>query len=190
MATALPAGGWRQWRRWLGNRLRGVPGWVLRRAGPGFYCGTGAFFRGGEDIRIGRNVFFGLGVHISAPCEIGDDVLFASRVAIVGGDHRFDLPGVAMNASGRAEVRPVVVDTEAWVGHGAILMSGIRVGRGAIVAAGSVVTKDVPPCEIWGGVPARCLRPRFPDPADRQRHLAWLDSRTPGAASSPSGEVR
>jgi chloramphenicol O-acetyltransferase type B len=170
--------------------MRGVPAWILRRAGPGFYCGAGSFFRAGEDIRIGRNVFFGLGVHVSAPCVIGDDVLFGSRVAVVGGDHRFDLPGVPMNRSGRADAAPVVVEEEAWVGHGAILMAGVRVGRGAIVAAGAVVTKDIPPCEIWGGTPARALRPRFPDPADRDRHLAWMDAHYSGRMETPSGAAR
>ena len=50
----------------------------------------------------------------------------------------------------------------------------MKIARGAIVAAGSVVTKDVPPCEIWGGNPARKIRDRFPDEADRQKHLAFL----------------
>jgi carbonic anhydrase/acetyltransferase-like protein (isoleucine patch superfamily) len=61
-----------------------------------------------------------------------------------------------------------------WIGHGAIVLPGRSIGDGAVVAAGAVVTKDVPPYAIVGGNPARVIRPRFPDDtAARLRQLAW-----------------
>jgi acetyltransferase-like isoleucine patch superfamily enzyme len=57
----------------------------------------------------------------------------------------------------------IEIGSDAWIGHGARLMQGIRIGHGAVVAAGSVVTRDVPPYTIVAGVPARPLRTRFPD---------------------------
>ncbi|MBK9065316.1 MAG: acyltransferase [Gemmatimonadetes bacterium] len=185
--TATPAArapratpGWRRLRTWLGNLWRGVPLAVLRRAGPGLYVGPFPWFRPGEDIRLGRNVYIGSHLHLSAPCEIRDDVLLASYVSLVGGDHRFDQPGVLLRESGRGTMQRIVVAEDAWVGHGAILLGGVTIGRGAIVAAGSVVTSDVPPCEIWGGVPARRLKSRFDSADATARHLEFLRGRHGG----------
>lgn len=150
---------------------------MLRTAGPGFYCGTGSFFRPNESIVIGRNVFIGNGAHIAAPCEIRDDVMLAARVAFVGGDHAYDRAGVALRSAGRGPMPTIIVDEDAWIGYGAILLAGVRVGRGAIVAAGSVVTAAVPPCEIWGGNPARRIKSRFRTAADLDLHLAYLMER-------------
>ncbi len=62
-----------------------------------------------------------------------------------------------------AEYRPVVIGHDVWIGQNAIVMGGVTIGDGAIVAAGAVVTKDVPPYAIVGGVPARLIRMRFAD---------------------------
>ena len=56
---------------------------------------------------------------------------------------------------------PIVIEDEAWIGTDAIIMSGVTIGKGAMIAAGSVVTKDVPPYAIVGGVPARLIRYKF-----------------------------
>jgi acetyltransferase-like isoleucine patch superfamily enzyme len=76
--------------------------------------------------------------------------------------------------SGRDNLKPTAIEDDAWIGCGAILMSGVRVGRGAIVAAGAVVTRDIPPYEIHGGVPARKIGERFSSPADREVHDKML----------------
>lgn len=55
----------------------------------------------------------------------------------------------------------IVVDDDAWIGYGATIMSGVHIGQGAVVAAGAVVTKDVPPYAIVGGVPAKVIKYRF-----------------------------
>lgn len=62
----------------------------------------------------------------------------------------------------------IVIDDEVWIGNGAMLLSGVHVGKGAIIAAGSVVTKDVPPYALVGGVPARVIKFRF-DHVTRER---------------------
>lgn len=62
----------------------------------------------------------------------------------------------------------IVIDDEVWIGNGAMLLSGVNVGKGAIIAAGSVVTKDVPPYALVGGVPARVIKFRF-DHVTRER---------------------
>ena len=70
----------------------------------------------------------------------------------------------------------VVIGHDVWIGHGAIILPGIRVGHGAVVAAGAVVTKDVPPFAIVAGVPARFLKWRFaPEIGERIIRLGWWD---------------
>lgn len=70
----------------------------------------------------------------------------------------------------------VSIGHDAWIGHGAIILPGRKIGVGAVVAAGAVVSKDVPDYAIAAGVPARVIKPRFPDEiADRLKALAWWD---------------
>ncbi len=72
--------------------------------------------------------------------------------------------------------RPVRIGHDTWIGHGAIIMKGVTIGDGAIVAASSVVTKDVPPYAVVGGTPASLIKWRHPVPlAERLQALAWWD---------------
>jgi phosphonate metabolism protein (transferase hexapeptide repeat family) len=70
----------------------------------------------------------------------------------------------------------VTIGNDVWIGHGAIVLPGRSIGDGAVIAAGSIVTKDVAPYSIVGGNPARPIRPRFPaEIAARMLALAWWD---------------
>jgi phosphonate metabolism protein (transferase hexapeptide repeat family) len=72
--------------------------------------------------------------------------------------------------------RPVRVGHDSWIGHAAVIMKGVTVGTGAIVATNSVVTKDVPPYAVVAGTPARIVKWRHPQPvAERLQTLAWWD---------------
>jgi acetyltransferase-like isoleucine patch superfamily enzyme len=119
---------------------------------------------------IGPECMLGPGV------EIGMYAMLGPRVAVVGADHVFDTAGTPTIFAGRPNARRTVIGDDAWIGYGAVIMSGVRIGRGAIIGAGSVVTKDVPPYEIHGGVPARKLRDRFSSPDEVLRHDRMLQS--------------
>ncbi len=69
---------------------------------------------------------------------------------------------------------PVIVEDEAWIGSNAIVMSGVSIGKGAIVAAGAIVTKSVPPYAIVGGNPARLIRYKFPEDVIKELMTLWL----------------
>jgi hypothetical protein len=70
----------------------------------------------------------------------------------------------------------VTIGHDVWIGHGAIVLPGRNIGTGAVVAAGAIVTKDVPAYTIVGGNPARVIRRRFPEAtADRLAALGWWD---------------
>ena len=107
--------------------------------------------------------------------EIGAYTMLGPRVFIIGDDHNFDVPGVPSYFAGRPERRKTTIGRDAWIGARAIIMSGVTIGRGSIIAAGSVVTKDIPPYEIHAGVPAKKIRDRFKNDQDRIAHDQMLD---------------
>ncbi|MHB2151113.1 acyltransferase [Calditrichota bacterium LG25] len=142
--------------------------------GKNFYCGKNLLIKP-NSVYIGNNVFIGNYCHLSVPkLEIQDFVMLASNVAIVGGDHRFDVVGIPIIFAGRDKQRGVVIERDAWIGHGSIILDGVTIGEGAIIAAGSVVTKSVPPYTVYGGVPARKIKDRFNNSEDIKRHKEAL----------------
>jgi acetyltransferase-like isoleucine patch superfamily enzyme len=151
--------------------------------GPRFHIGIGSKIWAPRDLRIGANVYIGKLCTIECDGEIGEDVMIANAVGIVGRyDHDFRAVGVSIrNAPWVGERRPdedgernrVAIGDDVWIGYGAIILSGVRIGRGAIIGAGSVVTKDVGPYAIVAGNPARKIGMRFPAEAVG-RHEAGL----------------
>ncbi|MBM6545748.1 CatB-related O-acetyltransferase [Janibacter sp. YIM B02568] len=98
--------------------------------------------------------------------RIGNHVMFGPGVTIRGGNHRYDIVGRFIDSIGDDEKRPeddpgVVIEDDVWVGGNATILGGVTVGRGSIIAASAVVTKDVPRYSIVGGNPARVIRARF-----------------------------
>ena len=97
---------------------------------------------------------------------VGNHVIFGPEVVVRGGNHRIDLVGRFMDTVAEGEKRPqddrdVVIGDDVWIGTRAIILHGVTIGRGAVVAAGAVVTKDVPPYAIVAGVPARIVKYRW-----------------------------
>nr|WP_315861461.1 DapH/DapD/GlmU-related protein [Stieleria tagensis] len=127
-----------------------------------------------RDLVMHAHSFVNSGCYLNTPVEIGRYGLLGPKVAIVGRDHLFNLPGTPIIFGGRPHELLTRIGADAWIGYGAIIMEGVEVGDGAIVAAGAVVTKDVPPYTVWGGVPARMIRRRFDD-LESKEHQAMLD---------------
>lgn len=112
-----------------------------------------AFIRIGRESLIGEyNVLRGQG-----GITVGDRVYFGPLVQLLAVNHVFDDPAQPMVAQG-ITAEGITVEDDVWIGAGAIVTDGVRIGRGAVVAGGSVVTQDVPPRTVVGGVPARVLR--------------------------------
>jgi len=98
--------------------------------------------------------------------KIGSKVMFGPEVTIWGGNHTTVYPGRFMADVQDKDKRPeddlgVVVEDDVWVGTRSIILHGVTIGHGAIVAAGSVVTKNIPPYAIVGSVPARVMKFRW-----------------------------
>lgn len=109
----------------------------------------------GRHIRIGKNVFINTGAMFTdlGSITLEDNVLIAPRVNILTVNH----PEQPSQRRGLI-LKPVVIKTNAWIGAGATILPGVTVGENAIVAAGAVVSKDVPPDTVVGGIPARVLK--------------------------------
>lgn len=146
--------------------------------------------RAGRGVRVQWNVriwaphrcvYIGDGSAIGSRCLIttdvliGRDVMFAAEVGVVGRDaHEYQHVGVSMIRAPRGDRLLTVIEDDVWIGFRAIVLSGVRIGTGAIVAAGSVVTGNVPRFAIVAGVPARTIGWRFTDAKDRDEHIRAL----------------
>lgn len=138
------------------------------------------FWSPNHDIELGDKVQFGAGCIVNCDARFGNKVLVARNVAFVGrNDHRYDVVGKAIWDSPRGDRHKVIVEDDVWVGHGSTVLAGVTIGRGAVVAAGSVVAHDVPRYAIVGGVPAKVISMRFTEQEIiRHEEIIGYESRT------------
>ena len=117
-------------------------------------------------ITFGNNVFISEDVRITTSesgrslIKIGNDVMIGPRVMILGGHHAYDRLDIPMWKQGEGKQGNIVIEDDVWIGAGSIILTGVRIGRGSIIAAGSVVTKDVEPYCIYGENPAKFIKSR------------------------------
>jgi acetyltransferase-like isoleucine patch superfamily enzyme len=111
---------------------------------------------GGENIRVGRNVFINQNctMYDLGGIDIADDVMIGPNVSIITSGH----PIEPSHRRGSVIAKPIVIERNVWIAAGATIIGGTTVGENSVVAAGSVVTKDVPPNTLVGGNPARVIR--------------------------------
>ena len=111
---------------------------------------------GGDEIRVGRNVFVNQNCtfYDLGGLDIADDVMIGPNVSIITTGHPLEPSQRRAATIGK----PIVIERNVWIAAGAIIIGGVTVGENAVVAAGSVVTRDVPPNTMVGGNPARVIR--------------------------------
>jgi hypothetical protein len=134
---------------WVGNRTK------LRA--------HGGFIRIGSKSVLGEEITFSTYEEIS----IGRECVIADRAMFIDFDHIVEGTEQAIRKQGLYS-KPVRVGNNVWIGYGACILRGVTVGDGAVIGTNAVVTKDVPPNAIVGGVPARVLRMR-----DEPQRLTW-----------------
>lgn len=128
------------------------------------------------NIKIGHSVQFGEYCNVANNVIFGNYILMAGRVCFVGKhDHSFEIPAQLIWFGKRGDAGYCIVEDDVWIGHGVTIVGNIKIAKGAVIAAGSVVTKNIPPCEIWGGVPAKKLKERFQSQDEKNRHLTFLN---------------
>lgn len=128
-------------------------------------------------VEFDECVQFGPRCVVQCNIRFGRHVLIAGDVAFVGrNDHSFDVVGKTIWESPRGESPITTLEDDIWIGYGAIVLSGVTIGRGSIVAAGALVTADVGRYSIVAGVPAREVARRF-SVEEIQRHEEILGTR-------------
>jgi acetyltransferase-like isoleucine patch superfamily enzyme len=146
--------------------------WLERRRARRLYASLGGLGRSvriarvqtvlcPERIRVGNNVLIHAGAYLDAEggLTIGNNFVASSNLHVLTSVHNYEAPELLPWDEGK-HLRPVVFGDNVWAGLNVIVLPGVTVGEGAVLAAGAVVTKDVPPCAVVGGNPARVLKYR------------------------------
>ena len=133
------------------------------------FCARHMLTSCGENVNVERHARFGRGVtlgdrsgiginaSIGEQTHIGSDVMMCPDCVINTRNHRFDRLDIPMREQGYGPVEPVEIGDDCWIGGRVTILPGVHVGNGAVIAAGAVVTKDVPPYAVVGGVPAKII---------------------------------
>ena len=134
----------------------------------------------GKNVDIGRKISFSSQVslgdrssigdytHIHGEVKIGRDVMMAAQCALIASNHNYESIDVPMNQQGMVD-DAIVIGNDIWIGYGVTILAGVHVGDGAVIAARSVVTHDVPSYAVVGGVPARVLKFRRKDSESKRK---------------------
>ena len=135
--------------------------------------GRGTVFWTPNRMIIGNNVYIGKYCTLQADIEMGNNIEIANTVVLIGKyDHDYSKVGMNIKDAPwigddtydfKGKGKKIIIEDDVWIGYGAIVFTGVRIKRGAIVAAGSVVTHDVSQYSIVAGNPAREIGKRFSD---------------------------
>jgi len=116
----------------------------------------------GEGLKIGNNSNIGPYSYIgcSGLIEIGNNVMISPRVSIYAENHVFDRTDITMKEQG-VKRQFVKIEDDCWIAANSVILAGVTIGKGSVIAAGSVVTGDIPPYSVAAGVPARVIKQRI-----------------------------
>lgn len=155
--------------------------WQKHKIGKNFHAGIRVRIWAKKQIIIGDNFYIGRDSQIECEALIGNNVIIANRVALVGKyDHSYQEIGIPIRLTKsirnkdynwRGLNEKIIIEDDVWIGYGSIIMSGVTIMQGSIIAAGSVVTKDVEPYSIYGGNPAKKIKDRFETNEDKIKHI-------------------
>jgi chloramphenicol O-acetyltransferase type B len=155
--------------------------WRKYKIGKGFHAGSRVRIWSKNELIIGRDFYIGKDSQIECDAQIGDYVMLGNKVGLIGRyDHHYQQFGVPMHLA--SQIREpdyswkglnmkIVIEDDVWVGYGSIILSGVKIGTGSIIGAGSVVTRDVEPYSIYGGIPAKKIGNRFENELDLKKHI-------------------
>jgi maltose O-acetyltransferase len=133
---------------------------IFLKSGKEIAVKKGAYFGTGSNIIIGNYSQIGENARIANDTIIGENVMMGFDVVILSVRHKDDSIDVPLIKQGYFPNKRVTIKDGCWIGARSILMPGVTIGEGSIIGAGSVVTKDVEPYSIYGGIPAKKIKDR------------------------------
>ncbi|MFH1386121.1 MAG: acyltransferase [bacterium] len=159
----------------------------LASCGRGLSTATGCQIRSGKNIAFGNNINLGLNAQVYAsgknnptikigdnlstnsniminadlggPIQIGDNVLLGPNVVIRSSNHTFENPDLPIKQQGHTAGK-ITIEDDVWLGANVVVVPNVSIGKGSVIAAGAVVTKNVEPYSVMGGVPAKIISKR------------------------------
>ena len=117
------------------------------------------YLSGPGRVQIGKNTQINEYAFIQGAI-IGDNVMIAPYVALVANEKQVQDPSIPMIKGGKKKGKKIIVEDDVWIGRNVVVMPGIQIGKGSIIGAGAVVTKDVGQYSVIGGVPAKLIKKR------------------------------
>ena len=112
------------------------------------------------ELSVGDNSGIGVNCQLYGPITIGNNVLMGPEVVIYTQNHKYESKKETIISQGYQPFKPVTIGDDVWIGRRAMIMAGVSIGSGAVIAAGSVITKDIPEYAVVGGVPAKIIKYR------------------------------
>ncbi len=109
------------------------------------------------DVIIGKETRIGMSNVVIGPVTIGNNVIFAQNIVMSGLNHSYENLSSPISKQ-KVTTAPITVEDECWIGANAVLTAGVKVGKHSVIAAGAVVTKDIPPYSVAVGNPARVIK--------------------------------
>ena len=113
-----------------------------------------------NNVQIGNNSGIGKNCTVYGPCIIGNNVMMGPNCDIITRNHNFSSIDIPMIEQGFSETKKVIIGDDVWIGCRTIILPGVCIGKGSIIGAGSVVTKDVEPYSVVAGCPAKIIKKR------------------------------
>ena len=149
--------------------LKKFRGWhyssLLAQAGSNLRIAEGVIIYNPSMVSVGDNCYLGTGTQLypwNERITIGNNVLIAAGVRMITRKHGFGDSARPMSEQGYDNA-PIVIEDDVWIGFQVVVLPNVTIGKGSIVGANAVVTRDVEPYSIVGGVPARLIRERAPE---------------------------
>lgn len=155
--------------------------WRRFTIGKKFHSGLRVRLWAKKTLIIGDYFYIGRDSQIECDCIIGNYVILGNKVGIVGRyDHFYQQTGIPVRLASQIRDKNynwkgvdliTEIGDDVWIGYGSTIMGGVKIGTGSIIAAASLVTKDVEPYSIYGGSPAKKIKDRFNNESDLERHI-------------------
>lgn len=134
---------------------------TLPKCGKNLYVHPNTIFYYPHNLYIGENVYFNRNVFITARAKItiGNNVLIGPNTVINSGNHIYSDSKTLICLQGHIS-KDIVVEDDVWIGANVAILCGVKIGKGSVIAAGSVINRDIPPYSVVAGIPARKVKDR------------------------------